>query len=219
MMVSAMPGSEPSYAVVPPKLIGGELCLDFINTHQWRRDRSAGGERLTDYEELLHWATQAGDLDGREGRRLRDAARRRPDRARAVLAEALALREALARLFARPRRPATADLALVNRMLAAAPVRAEVVPAAAGFGWSTAGPRSVLGRPLWAVLWNGLELLTSARLGQVRTCADARCGWMFLDLSRNRTRRWCAMENCGNRAKVRRHYARRRKGRGVSSRA
>ena len=158
MMVSAMPGSEPSYAVVPPKLIGGELCLDFINTHQWRRDRSAGGERLTDYEELLHWATHA-------------------------------------------------------------PVRAEVVPAAGGFGWSTAVPRSVLGRPLWAVLWNGLELLTSARLGQVRTCADARCGWMFLDLSRNRTRRWCAMENCGNRAKVRRHYARRRKGRGGSSRA
>lgn len=213
MMVSTMLEPEPSYAVVPPKLIGGELCLDFINTHRWRRDRSTGRERLTDYEELLHWATHAGGLDEREGRRLRVDARRRPDRARAVLAEALALREALARLFASRRRPAAADMALVNQMLAAAPVRAEVVRAAGGFGWSTGGMRAALGRPLWAVLWNGLELLTSARLAQVRTCADARCGWMFLDLSRNRTRRWCAMEDCGNRAKVRRHYARRRKGR------
>jgi predicted RNA-binding Zn ribbon-like protein len=213
MMVSAMPVPEPSYAVVPPQLIGGELCLDFINTHHWRNDRPAGGERLTDYAELIHWAIHAGGLDRRERRRLLAEARRRPDRSRAVLAEALALREALAGLFG-ARGSTAAELALVNRMLAAAPVRTSLVRSPGGLGWSTGRGRIALEQPVWAVLWNAAELLTSARLRRVRACADPRCGWMFLDLSRNRSRRWCAMENCGNRAKVRRHYERRRKARG-----
>jgi predicted RNA-binding Zn ribbon-like protein len=73
------------------------------------------------------------------------------------------------------------------------------------------GAAKALDRPLWPVLWSAADLLTSARLAQVRVCADPRCGWMFLDVSKNRGRRWCAMENCGNRAKVRRHYERRRR--------
>jgi predicted RNA-binding Zn ribbon-like protein len=97
-------------------------------------------------------------------------------------------------------------------MLAAAPTRLMVVAApTSGFAWSTGGGADALDRPLWPVLWSAADLLTSARLAQARTCADPRCGWMFLDESKNRGRRWCAMENCGNRAKVRRHYERRRR--------
>ena len=69
-----------------------------------------------------------------------------------------------------------------------------------------------LERPLWPVLWAAAELLTSADRDRVRACASDPCRWLFLDLSRNRSRRWCSMEDCGNRAKARRHYARSKNG-------
>ena len=116
MMVSAMAAASPprSYALVPPKLIGGALCLDFVNTLQWRGNRSAPGERLVRYEELLHWAAHAGALGTREGRRLLTEARRRPKEALAVLDSAIALREGLARLIAGRRGRSPADLELVE---------------------------------------------------------------------------------------------------------
>jgi predicted RNA-binding Zn ribbon-like protein len=208
-----MPTAGPyrSYAESPPQLIGGALCLDFINTVQWRGDRAAPGERLVRYEELAHWAKHAGVLGAPAMRRLLAEARRRPKAAQLVLDRAIALREGLARLAAPRRRRAAADLALVNDMLAAAPTRATMVPAERGFAWSAGKAEDALEHPLWAVVWSAAELLTSARLDEVRMCADPRCGWMFIDASRNRRRRWCAMENCGNRAKVRRHYERRRR--------
>jgi len=69
-----------------------------------------------------------------------------------------------------------------------------------------------LAAPLWPVAWSAADLLTSGRVARVRACADRRCGWMFLDASRSRRRRWCSMEACGNRAKARRHYRRQRTG-------
>src|SRR5437762_819551 len=52
------------------------------------------------------------------------------------------------------------------------------------------------------------ELLTWPALARVHICAGADCGWLFLDQSRNASRRWCAMDGCGNRTKARRHYHR-----------
>jgi predicted RNA-binding Zn ribbon-like protein len=60
-----------------------------------------------------------------------------------------------------------------------------------------------------AILRSAAELLTAAELPQVRECAGSDCTWLFLDRSRNRSRRWCPMETCGNRAKAHRHYRRR----------
>jgi predicted RNA-binding Zn ribbon-like protein len=209
MSVKALARSR-SYALAPPTLIAGALCLDFVNTLTWRGDRAAPGERLVRYEELVVWAMHSSALDARLGRRLLSSARRRPQEAQRVLTEAIRLREALARLVAGRGPRSAADLALVNRMLAAAPARATVVRAAHGFAWSTGKAGDALDAPLWPVLWSAADLLTSARLAQVRTCADARCAWVFLDVSRNRSRRWCSMNECGNRAKVRRHAARSR---------
>lgn len=198
-----------SYAQTPPRLIAGALGLDFVNTLEWRGDPAMPGERLVSYAELVLWATHAGALGRPEARRLQARARRRTGEAEAVWREAIALREALARLFAAPRGSSAKHLALVNRMLARAPGRTRLASTPEGFGWST-GAANALERPLWPVLWSAAELLTSGRIGQVRTCGDARCGWLFLDTSRNRSRRWCAMDDCGNRAKVRRHSERRR---------
>ncbi len=213
MMVSAMATRGPyrSYAESPPQLIGGALCLDFANTVHWRGDPAAPGDRLVSYDELVHWTHHAGALGRRRARQLISEGRRRPDEARTVLQTAIALRETLARLAAPRGRRAAPDLAFVNRLLANAPARAAVIPADRGFAWSTDGVGDPLDEPLWPILWSAAELLTSARLAQVRECDDPRCAWLFVDASRNRRRRWCAMENCGNRAKVRRHLERRRR--------
>ncbi|MCL4370559.1 MAG: CGNR zinc finger domain-containing protein [Chloroflexi bacterium] len=65
---------------------------------------------------------------------------------------------------------------------------------------------------LWPVARSAGELLTSSELGRVRKCAGYPCGRLFLDTSRNQSRRWCDMKSCGNLAKARRHYARIRAG-------
>ena len=61
---------------------------------------------------------------------------------------------------------------------------------------------------MWPIAHEAAELLTANELGRVRECPGPNCGWLFLDMSKNRSRRWCSMEVCGNAAKARRHYQR-----------
>lgn len=203
------PAAPPSFAEVPPKLIGGTLCLDFVNTFNRRTGRN---ERLTDFDELLLWAAAAGELDEQDVRDLRYGALADPAAAAAALAAAIELREALARLFAAAPGGDAQALAVLNGFLERAPERRRLVPEAAGYAWRIEQADADLERPLWQVLWDAAALLTSERLPRVRACAAADCGWLFLDETRNRSRRWCSMEDCGNRAKARRHYAKRKAG-------
>jgi predicted RNA-binding Zn ribbon-like protein len=68
-----------------------------------------------------------------------------------------------------------------------------------------------LAAPLWPVLRSAAQVLTGDDLTRVRECDSDSCRWLFLDCSRNRSRRWCDMQVCGNRAKARRHYRRQQK--------
>jgi len=68
-------------------------------------------------------------------------------------------------------------------------------------------PRPDLNRVLWLVVWTAAELLTSSEIERIRRCAGSGCAWLFIDRSKNQTRRWCDMSVCGNRIKARRHYA------------
>jgi predicted RNA-binding Zn ribbon-like protein len=72
------------------------------------------------------------------------------------------------------------------------------------WGWQEAG--LPLEKVLWPIVKDAAELFTSEQLPRVSRCADDTCRWFFLDTSRNRNRRWCDMKDCGNRAKVKRHY-------------
>ena len=135
------------------------------------------------------------------------------------------------------RSAATADLAALNRSLAEALARARVVEFHADdvtrddgsgrggrghgdaadrpedrtpvtFTWSWADDPLSLDMPLWPVARSAADLLTSVDLRSLRVCAADACAWLFLDTSRNGSRRWCSMRTCGNRAKARRHHAR-----------
>jgi predicted RNA-binding Zn ribbon-like protein len=108
------------------------------------------------------------------------------------------------------RLPRAADLAVINATVARGFGRARIVPRGAGLAWEGGGDRRALDRLLWPLARSTAEVLTSADFGLVRECAAPECGWLFVDTSRNRTRRWCDMALCGNRQKVRRFYARSR---------
>jgi predicted RNA-binding Zn ribbon-like protein len=200
--------SYPSYRVRRPNLLGGALCLDFINTVEWR-GAPVHGDRLVSYDELLIWAESAGTIDRKSASGLAARARARPDRATAALAAAIELRETIAALFSAsaPRAPL---LERLNDWLARAPERKRIAASAGSYAWAASDAAGDLAAPLWPVAWSAADLLISGRAARVRACTDKSCGWMFLDTSRSRRRRWCSMEGCGNRAKSRRHYRKRR---------
>ncbi|MDH3403923.1 MAG: CGNR zinc finger domain-containing protein [Acidobacteriota bacterium] len=197
-------GPEPS----PPRfdLTSGRHCLDFVNTLEDRG--GAARESLRAYPDLVEFARQAGRVDEATAVELLRRSRREGAAARAVRRRAIELREALYRLL-RSGSPgaAAADLALLNRELSSALAERRLEPGGAGWRWSWA-PSPDLARPLWPVLLSVSDLLTSEELGATRECRADRCSWLFLDRSRNRSRRWCDMRTCGNRAKARRHYGR-----------
>jgi predicted RNA-binding Zn ribbon-like protein len=215
-------------------LSGGALCLDFANTLD---DRPAPrpNESLQSYDDLLAFARQTGALADAHLDRLRAASARRPADAAAALDRALALREAIYRLFlalADGDPAPSEDLAALNRALAEALAQARVADASPAeadrasahrvhvqasdgvgrspgrFTWTWADEPLHLEMPLWPVARSAAELLTSSDLSAPRVCASASCAWLFLDTSRNGSRRWCSMRTCGNRAKARRHHAR-----------
>jgi predicted RNA-binding Zn ribbon-like protein len=193
----------PSYRDRPPKLVGGSRCIDFLNTVEWRGDPDAQGERLTDYDEFVTWAAHAGYLDTDEQVAARRLAKREPGKAKAALADTILLRERIVDVIARR----TGAVAAFNAALRRLHVAIELAEDKGVLHTRPVGG-DILRAPQARIALDALEFLTSARLTQLRSCGNARCGWFFLDLSRNKSRRWCDMAMCGNNAKARAHYHR-----------
>jgi predicted RNA-binding Zn ribbon-like protein len=193
-------------------MIGGRTCLDFANTTSTRVE-ALHREYLTGYDQLVAWARRAGMLAEEEARALLQAAADHPASASTALDRALALRETIYRIFsaiAHGRQPSAADLAAMNRVLREGLSRQEVVPSAGGFQWSWVSNGATLDRILWPVVRSAADLLTSQDLGRIRECAREGCDWLFVDTSKNHSRRWCSMTACGSRTKARRYYRRKK---------
>jgi predicted RNA-binding Zn ribbon-like protein len=192
-------------------LLGGELCLDFVNTVEYRGSDQLI-EFLRSYADLVAWSHHAGILTPEEAQHLRQEAELRPTEAAGVLEQAISWREILYQIFAAISRGQPVDgeaLAQLNAMLSQTFARLQIQPQQGGFVWGWNDRDRSLGRVLWPVLRSAAELLTSGPLDRLGQCPG--CGWFFVDGSRSRTRRWCDMRVCGNRAKARRHYRRQRK--------
>jgi len=106
------------------------------------------------------------------------------------------------------KKPKADDIEIFNAELSMAMARFQITVEAEDLGWNWTGSGEETDRMLWPVVHDAVRLLTSSKRSRVRKCMDDRCGWLFLDTSRNRSRRWCSMKDCGNRAKARRHYRR-----------
>jgi predicted RNA-binding Zn ribbon-like protein len=195
------------------ELNAGRLCLDFTNTVR-ARPLSDKVDLIGGYEDLLSWARQATILTPGEAAALGETARQQPRAAADALAQALTLREALYGIFSARAAglPAPAsDLRTINKAIGKAMTRAGLSPSAAGgFEWSWPDAPLGVDRVAWWVARSASELLTSKDLTGVRECAGYDCGRLFMDGTKNRSRRWCDMASCGNRAKGRRHYERRK---------
>jgi predicted RNA-binding Zn ribbon-like protein len=193
------------------ELTGGALCLDLTNTLDERKtDRPR--ELLASSDDLVEWGRQAGAIPEQTAARLRSR-KADPSVTAAALARAHELREAIFEVFSAGAagRPAPAPpLAVLNARLRDTLRRRHLAPGADGrLVWSWDEDEGSLERVLWPVVLSAAELATSPERERVRECASPTCAWLFLDRSRNASRRWCDMTVCGNRAKARRHRSRR----------
>lgn len=182
--------------------VGGETCLDFNNTVAWGPN-GLSEERLRAPEDLLDWGKGAGLSDGSAA----------PDVSPRALGDALALRATLHRVLSplsRWHAPDAESLAELNRFLGRALAGLRVSKGKGAFRWDFSGSARQLDPILAGVVWSAARLLTSADLRVLRECANPECGWLFVDRSRRKNRRWCEMRECGNRAKARRYYRRHR---------
>jgi predicted RNA-binding Zn ribbon-like protein len=188
------------------------ICLDFVNT---LTDRVALTqlELLNTYEDLVAWGRRADILNDVESAQLLGRAQEQPEKAARWLGAAQQTRELIYQILsavADSQTPQDKDLQEFNRVLAETMAHTCLAPCEAGFCWTWASDQDMLDRPLWFVVRSAADLLTSPELGCVRVCASEDCGWLFLDTSKNHSRRWCDMKSCGNRAKARRHYERKK---------
>lgn len=195
---------------VPADLCGGHLVLDFVNT-------AAGLNRdprdwLDGYARLVEWAELAGICDAALRRELIAQDLASPRRGQVALVRIRLLRSALYALIhsirdgIRPPAVAVEELqqwcrrggaALQLRWHRDGSLRSSVESC----GLDLIGVTIALA---------AVELLSRPLVGQLAVCAGRNCGWLFLDMSKSRRRRWCDMKTCGNAAKASRHYRRQR---------
>jgi len=195
-------------------LLGERLCLDFVNTVGWR-GRNDAKDFFDTYTDLLIWSRYVNILKAKDFDMLNQRAKKYPDEAKKVLKGAIALREALYALFSARSEGITLPknaLTTFNNFLSQAMSHSQIIQKDKGFEWSTDGDRNSLDWILNPVIQSAAELLISVDIGKVKLCGDIECGWIFLDSSRNQSRRWCDMKDCGNRAKARRFYRKKKSG-------
>ena len=194
------------------ELTGGHPCLDLANTVDDRRT-SSPKELLASPEDLVDWGRQTGVITTRDSARLVERALRHHAEAERALARVRVVREIIFAVFsaiARGTRPTAASLSALGREVARALSARELVYRDGGLAWIWPADNSLgLERIVWPVLASAADLLSSDNLPRVRECAGEGCGWLFLDRSKNGTRRWCDMTVCGNRAKMQRYRSRR----------
>ena len=186
----------------PPETLG----IDFMNTLYWRGS-DPPTETFGTMDDLLAWCREHAGVPAGLAEACRAGGVK--EEAPALLARALALREALYRLFlaqAERCEPQAGDLALLSGFLAEASPRVALARIDGGYAWRVDASGATLAALLSPVLWSAIDLLGGARLAKVKRCANDACQWLFIDDSKNGSRRWCSMSSCGNRAKAYRHY-------------
>lgn len=189
-------------------LLGERLCLDFVNTVSWR-GRESSKDYFETYSDLLLWSRYVAILSEKDFHALHTKAETYPAEAEQTRKKAIDLREAMYALFsARAERSESPkdDLSTFNDFLSKTMCHSRIIQTDKGFIWNTDGDKKSLDWILNPVIRSAAELLISSEIGKVKICGDDECGWIFLDSSRNQSRRWCDMKDCGNRAKARRFY-------------
>ncbi len=189
--------------------IGGHPVLDFVNTLHGRL-REERLDQLDSYDSLRNWVSRAGLVAPVDVNSLAALQTANPKTAAAVVVRAVTLRESLYRLLsslAAGRHAPAGSLETLNAEPAQAGVPLRVVPGrqASRMRWAWSGDLDLFS-PLREIVLSAGLFLTSQTLDRLRECSAPQCSWLYLDATRNRSRRWCDSATCGNRERVRRHY-------------
>jgi predicted RNA-binding Zn ribbon-like protein len=192
------------------ELVGGRLAVDFVNTADSATpDGPITDDHIADFKMLMAWAQKATMISASKADRFLRRARTSPSEARRVHREAIHMRAVLYEILrsSAVRRPAEPSTLETFRELERAALRHAHLRWAGerwAWTWSLDDARDLLG----PIAHSASELLTSDEVGRLKLCNG--CRWLFLDGSKNESRRWCTMAGCGNRAKARRFAARHR---------
>jgi predicted RNA-binding Zn ribbon-like protein len=198
----------------PPKfeLIGGNVCLDFINTLD---DRASGQpkELLKNYYELVRFGEDTGILSPAQVDFFFENVHQIPEDAADALRRAIHLREAMYAVFVALMKKQTVPpqaMTALNAYIRDAAQHSRLVASEGRCVWRFDHMGSSLDAMLWPITRAAADLLISGDLALVRACSSPTCQWLFLDTSKNHRRRWCDMKACGNRAKARKFYAKKK---------
>ena len=199
-----------------PLLGEGNLCIDFVNTVDCRNSKTRKKEMLRDFSALVSWSKQMGILEDKTAQVLFKAALKQPNKTKQVYEKAIELRELFYRIFssiAATGQVPDHDLSIFNKYLADSMGKSCCITSSDnGFVWSFCSGTDSMDLFLDPIIKSAADLLISSELKRVKQCADDACSWLFMDKSRNNSRRWCSMKDCGNRAKAHRYYLRKRQG-------
>jgi predicted RNA-binding Zn ribbon-like protein len=190
------------------EIVGGALCLDFVNTINSRLYPEH--DYLVQYSDLVGWANKVGTLSPAQSNQLQKRARQNSEEAGNALQTGRTLRELLYRLFsnaAGDSEPNKKDMETFVVFYGEAISHGSLVRMNNHFTTTWKVDQAFDG-VLWPIVHSAGQLLLSGELGQVKECPG--CGWLFLDTSKNQSRRWCSMNTCGARDKMRRYHKRRR---------
>lgn len=193
-------------------LTSGHLCLDFANTLD---NRLSGQplEKLTGFADLVAFAEQAGALSAPEARRLRRDGSERSREASASFQRAVGVREMIFRIFsavAAGHEASETDVEAFNAAVRRSSARSLLVPGNGREAWQWLEKSGDAHRLIGKIVRSAVEVLTSRDIQRVKKCGADDCGWLFIDDSRSRNRRWCEMKTCGSRHKARAYYQRKK---------
>ena len=190
------------------ELIAGNPALDLVNTLDWRFRDSGAEELLAGYDDLLAFAAQSSILSQKQ---IRQIVRAGNDSAAAeAIVACRELREAAAEIFyatVDDRTPPPSQIKIVERFFKEARDHQQLAWSGSRAAWEWPASEHGPELPLWMLSVATARLLLSEDMRLLRACEKPDCRWLFLDTSKNHTRRWCDMKICGNRMKARRFKA------------
>jgi predicted RNA-binding Zn ribbon-like protein len=192
----------------PFKLYAGHPAIELVNTLDMRHSAHPM-ELIPGYGDLLRFTAQLGLLTSDQAHSLAQTVSESDSRR--VLSSTIALREALASvLYGRLEGAKAPDsqLKVLEAHFHDAGLRRRLREEDGFYVWSWSGVEHDPALPLWKLAQEAADLLLSSDVTRISACGDPTCRWLFLDTSKNHTRRWCDMKTCGNRMKARRYQAR-----------
>lgn len=197
------------------EFLGHALCLDFINTIEYRvaPKFEPVNDFFQDLSSILEWGKRSGILTNVKETMLKDPAFKTPKLSESIRLDIISFRELLHGIFAAiacGNKPQSSDLERFSAVLAKYAKARLLVYSKGRVKWEWLEELGVEAIQI-KIAYSAEQLLLSADPTRIRQCPAADCGWLFLDTSKNGKRHWCDMDDCGNRAKAKRHYVRSKK--------